>query len=68
MIIDIGEVCDLHIPTMADPPLYDIYLGRRRRPDPGPPTTAALSKALKEWASSGHNAEEDVLSSHFLGR
>jgi hypothetical protein len=46
--INIGKVSDLHIDTIVEAPCPDIYLGPRRRRDPGPPTTAALSKALLE--------------------
>ena len=49
VIINIGQVSDLHIDTIVEAPSPDIYLGPRRRRDPGPPTTAALSKALREW-------------------
>jgi hypothetical protein len=49
VIINIGQVSDLHIDTIVEAPCPDIYLGPRRRRDPGPPTTAALSKALREW-------------------
>lgn len=53
VIIDIGKVPDLHIDTIVEAPCPEIYLGPRRRRDPGPPTTASLSKALLEWQASG---------------
>jgi hypothetical protein len=51
--INIGKFSDLHIDTIVEAPCPDIYLGPRRRRDPGPPTTAALSKALLEWENGG---------------
>lgn len=53
MIIDIGKVSDLHIDTIVEAPCPEIYLGPRRRRAAGPPTTAALSRALVEWESAG---------------
>jgi hypothetical protein len=56
VIINIGQVSDLHIDTIVEAPSPDIYLGPRRRRDPGPPTTAALSKALREWEAGAEAA------------
>lgn len=55
MIINIGKVSELHIDTIVEAPSPEIYLGPRKRRHPGPPTTAALSKALLEW-----QADDDV--------
>jgi hypothetical protein len=56
--IDIGEVIFLHMPTVVEAPAPDIYIGRRRRPLPGPPTTRALSDALVRWATAERNGRD----------
>ncbi len=44
--IELGRIDELDIETIIDPPIYDIYLGRRWRRPAGPPTTKALRDAL----------------------
>lgn len=46
LTLDLGEVCDLHMGTVVEAPCPEIYIGSRRRPDPGPPTTRALAQML----------------------
>jgi hypothetical protein len=47
--IDLGEVVILHMDVVVEAPCPEIYIGPRRRIDPGPPTTRALADALARW-------------------
>lgn len=47
--IDLGEVVVLHMDVVEQAPCPEIFIGPRRRIDPGPPTTPALAKALARW-------------------
>ena len=58
MNIDIGPVYDLHAETIVEAPYPDIYIGPRRRPDPGPPTTRALTRALASLAEESQNQKQ----------
>jgi hypothetical protein len=47
--IDLGEVVILHMDVVEAAPCPEIFIGSRRRIDPGPPTTRALAEALTRW-------------------
>ena len=47
--IDLGEVVILHMDIVEEAPCPEIYMGPRRRKDPGPPTTRALAEAVARW-------------------
>ena len=49
MEIDLGEMFYLDMEIVEQAPYPDIYIGPRRRIDPGPPTTRALADALARW-------------------
>ena len=49
MKIDLGEMFYLDMEIVEAAPYPDIFIGRRRRIDPGPPTTRALAEAVARW-------------------
>lgn len=59
MEIDPGEFFLLDMDTVEEAPFPDIYIGRRRRKDPGPPTTEALAKTLSTWQAAKSTNDND---------
>ena len=58
MKIEIGEVVYLDMDVVEEAPYPDIYIGRARRRDPGPPTTEALARALAVWRAEQQGAAD----------
>lgn len=61
--IDLGEVVILHMDVVEEAPWPDIFIGARRRPDPGPPTTRALANALTRWREDAEVAATEAAAS-----
>jgi hypothetical protein len=47
--IDLGEIFYLDMEIVQATPCPEIFIGARRRIDPGPPTTRALAEAVARW-------------------
>jgi hypothetical protein len=61
--IDLGEMWTLDTDVIVEAPCPEIFIGPRRRIDPGPPTTRALADTLARWQVEPETKASDVTGS-----